>query len=201
MELIAPAGDLTKLKYALTYGADAVYCGVPRFSLRGRVNSFTHRDLALGVSFAHKKKKKVYFTYNIYPHNRELDDAKKHLLSTVSLAPDALVISDPGLLSYVRSKFPRLPIHVSTQANTINYGAVDFWKKQGVKRVILAREVTLVEARQIKERVKGIELEYFVHGAMCMALSGRCLLSSWINQRSANSGECTQPCRWPWNIR
>lgn len=198
MELVAPAGDLTKLKYALAYGADAAYCGVPSFSLRGRVNSFTDEDLADAAIYVHSLRRKIYFTYNVYPHNRELDLAKKHLGLTISLSPDALIVTDPGLLSYIRKKYPRVHIHVSTQANAINYGAVEFWKKQGVKRVILAREVTLAEAAEIKRRVKGMELEYFVHGAMCMAISGRCLLSSWMNARSANSGDCTQPCRWPW---
>lgn len=198
MELVAPAGDLSKLKYAFAHGADAVYCGLPEFSLRTRVNSMNYRDLAAGVNFAHAQRKKIYFTYNIYPHNNLLRKLEKELFRAVKLKPDALVVADPGVLAVVRRSYPRLPIHLSTQANAINYGAVSFWKQQGIARVILARETTIAEAREIKKKVPGIELEYFVHGAMCMAYSGRCLLSSWINGRSANLGDCTQPCRWPW---
>ena len=200
MQLLAPAGDLTKLKYALAYGADAVYCGVPDFSLRVRVNKFTQEDLEKGITYAHQLGKKVYVTLNIYPHNQQLDEFKKYLPQVIDLKPDAIIVADPGILNYIRGKYPRQELHLSTQANALNYGAVAFWKKQGVKRIILARETSLKEVKEIKQKVPGIELEYFGHGAMCMAYSGRCLLSSWLNARSANEGDCTQPCRWPWRM-
>jgi putative protease len=202
MELLAPASDLKKLRYAFHFGADAVYCGVPDFSLRGdRVNKFIIDDLAVGIKYAHSIKKKVYLTLNIYPHNAQIKKLTSHLKKIAKLKPDALIVSDPGVINVVRKRFPCLELHLSTQANCINYQAVQFWKKQGIKRIILAREVSLDEIKEIKEKVKGIELEYFCHGAMCMSYSGRCLLSSWINARSSNEGECTQPCRWPWGSK
>ncbi|MBU2025223.1 MAG: U32 family peptidase [Patescibacteria group bacterium] len=199
MELLAPAGDLNKLKYAFAYGAQAVYCGVPDFSLRGgRVNKFTRADVKKGIKYAHALKKKVYVTLNIYPHNQKFDQFKRYLPRVIELGPDAIIASDPGIIAQIRKKYPRQAIHLSTQANALNYGAIEFWKKQGISRVILARETTLKQAARIKQRVPNIELEYFCHGAMCLAYSGRCLLSAWFNSRSANQGECSQPCRWPW---
>ncbi|MBD3299821.1 MAG: U32 family peptidase [Candidatus Moranbacteria bacterium] len=202
MELLAPAGSFKKLKYALHYGADAVYCGLPDFSLRGgRVNQFTKDDLALGIKYAHARNKKVYVTVNIYPHNSQLEKIEKELAQIIKMKPDALIVSDPGVIDFIRTKYSRQEIHLSTQANCINYRSIEFWKKQGVKRIILAREMKLKEVSEAEKKVKNIELEYFVHGAMCMAYSGRCMLSAWINQKSANQGRCTQPCRWPWVIK
>ena len=201
MELLAPAGDLKKLKYAIHYGADAVYCGIPKFSLRGkRVNKFKRTDLQEGIEYAHKKSKKVYLTLNLYPHNQKLEEIRKYLPEIKKLNPDAVIVSDPGVLSLIKEKLPKMEIHLSTQANCINYGSARFWYKQGVKRIILARETTLTEIEEIHKKASEVELECFVHGAMCMAYSGRCMLSSWINGQSANEGNCVQPCRWPWMI-
>jgi putative protease len=201
MELLAPAGDFKKLKFAIKYGADALYFGVPQFSLRGkRVNKFKETDIQKGIDYAHRFKKKVYLTLNIYPHNEDLKNLEKYLPSVIKLKPDALIVSDPGVINLIRNKYPKQEIHLSTQANCLNYGAAQFWKDQGIKRIILARETKIEEIKEINQKVKGLELEYFCHGAMCMSYSGRCMLSAWINQKSANKGDCTQPCRWPWQI-
>lgn len=200
VELLAPAGNLEKLKYALAYGADAIYCGVPDFSLRVRINSFTEKDLASAVEYTHKHKKKIYATLNIYAHNCHLEKIKKHILFLKKIKVDAIIASDPGIILFIQKYWPSAEIHLSTQANATNISAINFWKNQGIKRIILAREVTLAEIKEIKKsasrRIKNIELEYFVHGAMCMSYSGRCILSKWMNDRSANLGDCTQPCRW-----
>ncbi|MBD3244662.1 MAG: U32 family peptidase [Candidatus Moranbacteria bacterium] len=201
IELLAPAGSLKKLKYAFAYGADAVYCGMPNFSLRGiRANQFNLQNLKQGIEYAHKLKKKIYVTLNIYPHNKELKKIKNHLQKLIKLKPDAIIASDAGVISMIKKYCPEMEVHLSTQANCLNLEAVKFWKKQGVKRIILARETGLAEVKEIAKKIKGVELEYFAHGAMCMSYSGRCLLSSWINQKSANQGDCTQPCRWPWQV-
>ncbi|MFZ2193219.1 MAG: U32 family peptidase C-terminal domain-containing protein [Candidatus Moraniibacteriota bacterium] len=196
VELLAPAGDLQKLKYALHYGADAVYCGVPDFSLRVRINRFSAEDLKEAVKYTHKLKKKIYVTLNIYAHNQHLEKIKAHILFLRKLKVDAIIVSDPGIILLIQKYWPKAEIHLSTQANATNFSAVDFWKKQGVKRIILAREVTLAEIREIRKKTKKIDLEYFVHGAMCMSYSGRCILSKWMTERSANLGDCSQPCRW-----
>ncbi|MFZ2188587.1 MAG: U32 family peptidase C-terminal domain-containing protein [Candidatus Moraniibacteriota bacterium] len=196
VELLAPAGDLEKLKYALAFGADAVYCGVPDFSLRVRINRFSDKDLAQAVEYVHARKKKIYVTLNIYAHNQHLEKIKKHILYLKKLKVDAIIASDPGIILLIQKHWPECEIHLSTQANATNFSAVEFWKKQGVKRIILAREVSLSEIKEIKKQTKNIELEYFVHGAMCMSYSGRCILSKWMTDRSANLGDCSQPCRW-----
>jgi len=199
LELLAPAGSLEKMKYALHYGADAVYCGLPDFSLRVRINSFDKKDLEEAVTYAHKLKKKIYITLNIYAHNKHLEKIVGYLNFLKKLKVDGVIVSDPGILVLVKKYLPEIEIHLSTQANATNSEAVKFWGEQGVKRVILAREVTLKEIKEIKKHNPKIELEYFVHGAMCMSYSGRCILSKWINGRSANLGDCSQPCRWGYN--
>ncbi|MFA7209506.1 MAG: U32 family peptidase C-terminal domain-containing protein [Parcubacteria group bacterium] len=196
IELLAPAGNLEKLKYAIAYGADAVYAGVPDFSLRVRINNFTPETLREAVEFTHKHKKKIYITLNIYAHNGHLENIKKHLGFLKTLDIDGVIVADPGVIMLVKKYLPKTEIHLSTQANATNAEAVKFWAKAGVKRVVLAREVTLEEIREIKKAVPKMELEYFVHGAMCMGYSGRCILSKWMSDRSANLGDCTQPCRW-----
>jgi len=201
VELLAPAGNLSKLKYAILYGADAVYCGVPAWSLRVRINQFTEDDLKEAIEFVHERGKKIYVTLNIYAHNMHLPEIKKHLvflgrLGKLGFIVDGVIVSDPGIINLVKKHLPGVDIHLSTQANATNYEAVKFWKEQGVKRVILARELSLGEVREVREKVKGVELETFVHGAMCMSYSGRCILSKWMTNRSANLGDCSQPCRW-----
>lgn len=196
IELLAPAGNLSKLKYAITYGADAVYCGVPDFSLRVRINQFSEKDLVEAVKFVHKHKKKIYITLNIYAHNKHLEKIKKHLRFLKKLSIDGIIVSDPGIINLVKRYLPKVEIHLSTQANATNWEAVKLWKKLGVKRVILARELSLEEIKEVGKKVKGVELETFVHGAMCMSYSGRCILSRWMTGRSANLGDCSQPCRW-----
>lgn len=196
VELLSPAGDIEKLKYAIQYGADAVYLGIPEYSLRVRINKFTEATLREGVQYAHKYKKKVYVTLNIYAHNKHIPAIEKHLKFLKKINVDGVIVSDPGIINLVKKYLPKVDIHLSTQANATNWQAVKFWRDLGVKRVILAREVTLSEIKEIKKKVKNIELEYFVHGAMCMSYSGRCILSKWMTGRSANLGDCSQPCRW-----
>ncbi|MFA6183854.1 MAG: U32 family peptidase C-terminal domain-containing protein [Parcubacteria group bacterium] len=196
IELLAPAGSLNKMKYALHYGADAVYAGVPDFSLRARINDFDFDSLKKGVEYAHKMGKKFYVTLNIYAHNIHLKKLEGHLKKLKNIRMDGIILSDPGILMLVREYLPQAEIHLSTQANATNWQAVKFWYQQGVKRVVLAREVTLIEIKEIKKHVPEMELEYFVHGAMCMSYSGRCILSKWMSDKSANLGDCSQPCRW-----
>jgi len=196
VELLAPAGSLEKMKYAIEYGADAVYCGMPDFSLRVRINQFSKGDLAKAAEYVHERKKKIYITLNIYAHNRHIAEIKKHLKFLKKIKIDGVIVSDPGIINLVKYYLPEVDIHLSTQANATNMEAVKFWRDAGVKRVILAREATLAEIREIRNKVKNIELEYFVHGAMCMSYSGRCILSKWMADRSANLGDCAQPCRW-----
>ena len=204
IELLAPAGNLEKLKYALHYGADAVYCGIPDFSLRVRINSFTKEDLVEAVEYTHKLKKKIYITLNIYAHNQHLQKVEEHLKFLKKLNIDGVILSDPGILNLVKKYLPKVDIHLSTQANATNWQAVKFWGEQGVSRIVLAREVTLEDIMEIKKhsaswRTK-MELEYFIHGAMCMSYSGRCILSKWVSGRSANLGDCSQPCRWKYDL-
>lgn len=195
-EIIAPAGSLEKLKYAFEYGADAVYCGIPDFSLRARINMFGTKEVLEGIRYAHKKGKKVYVTTNIFAHNEHVNKLPKYLRVFKKELPDAFIASDPGVIATIKKELPKANIHLSTQANCTNWQAAESWYKQGVKRVVLAREVSLKEMKEIKKRVPKLELEVFVHGAMCMAYSGRCLLSAWMSDRSANLGDCAQSCRW-----
>ncbi len=201
VELLAPAGNLEKLKYAFHFRADAVYAGIPDVSLRVRINNFDKKSIREGVEYAHSLGKKIYVTVNIYAHNQHLEKIEKHLKFLKTLSVDGVIVSDPGIIELVKEILPETEIHLSTQANATNWRAVKFWHSQGVKRVILAREVTLEEIKEIKKQVPKIELEYFIHGAMCMAYSGRCILSKWMTERSANLGDCSQPCRWKYRSK
>lgn len=195
-ELLAPAGTLKTMRYAFAYGADAVYAGQPRYSLRVRNNAFDHANLALGIEQAHALGKRFYVVVNIAPHNAKLKTFLKDLAPVVAMAPDALIMSDPGLIMLVRQHFPHMPVHLSVQANTVNWASVQLWQQLGLSRVILSRELSLEEIEEIRQQVPGMELEVFVHGALCMAYSGRCLLSGYLNKRDANQGACTNACRW-----
>ena len=200
-ELLAPAGSLEKAHYALHFGADAIYAGLPEISMRARINSFKEEELAKAVELAHAKGKKLYITLNIYAHTAHLERIRQHLLFLARIRPDAVIVSDPGVLSLVQEIIPETEIHLSTQANVTNWRSAKFWSEQGVKRIVLAREVTLEDIRLIHEKVPEVELEYFVHGAMCMSYSGRCMLSKMMLGRSANLGDCVQPCRWAYKIK
>ncbi len=195
-ELLSPAGTLRNMRYAFAYGADAVYAGQPRYSLRVRNNEFDHANLALGINEAHAQGKQFYVVVNIAPHNAKLKTFIKDLEPVVAMGPDALIMSDPGLIMMVREHFPHMHIHLSVQANAVNWASVEFWRRQGLTRAILSRELSLEEIGEIREQVPGMELEVFVHGALCMAYSGRCLLSGYINKRDPNQGTCTNACRW-----
>ncbi|MBF0676826.1 tRNA 5-hydroxyuridine modification protein YegQ [Pseudomonas sp.] len=195
-ELLSPAGTLRSMRYAFAYGADAVYAGQPRYSLRVRNNEFDHANLALGINEAHAQGKQFYVVVNIAPHNAKLKTFIKDLEPVIAMGPDALIMSDPGLIMLVREHFPQMNVHLSVQANAVNWASVEFWRQQGLTRAILSRELSLEEIGEIRERVPGMELEVFVHGALCMAYSGRCLLSGYINKRDPNQGSCTNACRW-----
>jgi U32 family peptidase len=200
-ELIAPAGNLEKMQTAFAFGADAVYLGIPDFSLRVRINDFTETKIKEAILAARKLKKKVYVTINIFAHNRHLEKLSKYLKILRELKVDALIISDPGIISLVKKTWPTAKIHLSTQANCTNWSAAQFWYQQGVKRIVLGREVTLPEIKEIHKKCPKLELEYFIHGAMCMAYSGRCFLSKQFTGRSGNLGDCAQPCRWEYFLR
>lgn len=195
-ELLAPAGNPEKAMYALEYGADAVYAGVPEFSLRSRIRGFDDKSILGAIDEVHIRRKKIYLTANIFAHNRHLPELRKHLRIYRDHMPDAFIASDIGVMETIRSVYSKVPLHLSTQANTTNFAAAKFWKRYGVKRIILARELSLEEIREIHRAVPGVELEYFVHGAMCMAYSGRCFLSAWQADRSSNLGDCAQNCRF-----
>ncbi|TGM76417.1 peptidase U32 [Leptospira levettii] len=194
-ELLLPAGNLDKLNIAYLYGADAVYCGVPRYSLRARENEFSMEDLHTAVTIARNLKKKIYFTVNNIPRNSKLGSYHKYLEQMVSLKPDALIMADPGLIHITKNAYPELEIHISVQTNTINYAAVEFWKTYGAKRVILSREVSIPEIKEIKDKVPDMEIEVFVHGSICIAHSGRCFMSNYFKNRDANQGSCNNACR------
>ncbi|QYX63751.1 tRNA 5-hydroxyuridine modification protein YegQ [Shewanella putrefaciens] len=199
-ELLSPAGTLKNMRYAFAYGADAVYAGQPRYSLRVRNNDFKMENLATGIQEAHALGKKLYVVSNIAPHNAKLKTYIKDMEPIVAMKPDALIMSDPGLIMMVREAFPDQVVHLSVQANAINWASVKFWQTQGIKRVILSRELSLDEIEEIRQRCPDIELEVFVHGALCMAYSGRCLLSGYINKRDPNQGTCTNACRWKYDV-
>ena len=199
-ELLIPAGNLEKLRTALLYGANAVYVGVPGLSLRSAAAEMSMTDLALGVFEAHARGVRVYAALNTFARNTDLAVAKRLIPELIASGVDALIISDPGLLRLIRQIAPGIALHLSTQANTTNLEAVRFWQDQGVSRIILARELSLKEVGEIAAAVPAMELEIFVHGAMCMSYSGRCYLSAHRNRRSANEGDCTQPCRWEYVI-
>lgn len=195
-ELLAPAGTLKSMQYAFAYGADAVYAGQPRYSLRVRNNEFYGDKLAEGIQLAHALGKKFLLTTNTMPHNSKLKSFIADMEPVIELKPDALIMSDPGLISMVRERWPEMPIHLSVQANTVNWAAVNFWKSIGIERIILSRELSLDEIEEIRQRCPDTELEVFVHGALCIAYSGRCLLSGYFNHRDPNQGTCTNACRW-----
>lgn len=195
-ELLSPAGSLKSMRFAYAYGANAVYAGQPRYSLRVRNNEFNLSNLATGIEEAHQLGNQFYLVNNIAPHNSKVKTFMSDLEPIIELGPDALIMSDPGLIMMVRERWPEVPIHLSVQANVVNFAAVKFWHKLGVKRIILSRELSLDEIREIRQECPEIELELFVHGALCIAYSGRCLLSGYINHRDSNQGACTNACRW-----
>jgi len=199
-ELLLPAGDLERMRAAFDFGADAVYAGQPRYSLRARNNDFKLENLRTGIAEAHARGKKFLVASNILPHNGKLKNYLADMAPVVEMAPDALIMADPGLIMMVRERWPELPVHLSVQANTVNYAGVKFWQKLGLKRIILSRELSLDEVAQIREECPDIELEVFVHGALCIAYSGRCLLSGYFNHRDANQGTCTNACRWDYKL-
>lgn len=200
LELLMPAGNLKKLKTAFHFGADAVYLGGKAFSLRAFADNFTDEEIIDGINYAHSLGKKVYVTVNIFAKNSDIEKAKDFFIFLEKVGADAVLISDVGLVALCKQVAPSLVIHLSTQANTQNLLAVKFWQGMGVARVVLARELTLNEIKEIHDAVPDMELEAFVHGAMCMSFSGRCLLSTYLTGRSANRGACVQPCRWGYRI-
>ena len=201
VELLSPAGDLEKLKIAIRYGADAVYLGGEEFGLRVFAKNFTIEDIEEGVKYAHERGKRVYVTLNIIPHDNDLDGLEEYLIKLENAGVDAVIVSDPGVFSIVKNTVPNMEIHLSTQANTTNYQTANFWHKLGVSRVVLARELSLKEIKKIRENInEDLEIEAFVHGAMCISYSGRCLLSNYMTGRDANRGECAQSCRWKYSL-
>lgn len=199
-ELLLPAGNFEKLKYAFAYGADAVYAGVPRYSLRTRENDFRKESLVEAIAYTHELGKKLYLTMNIYAHNAKIKGFMDEMERMLQYEPDAMIMSDPGLINLARKEFPELDIHLSTQANCTNWASADFWRDQGVSRIILSRELSLKEIAEIHAKVPDIELEAFVHGAICIAYSGRCLITNYMNNMDANQGTCTNSCRWGYNF-
>jgi len=200
-ELLCPAKDLEVLKTAVDFGADAVYIGGEAFSLRAKARNFSLSDMAEGISYAHEHGARVHVTANILAHNRDIDEAAQYFRELSRLRPDAVLIADPGMFMLAKRYCPDIDIHISTQANNTNYQTFLFWHDQGAKRVVCARELGIDEIRQIREAVpEDLEVEAFVHGAMCISYSGRCLLSSYLAGRDANHGECTHPCRWKYTL-
>lgn len=198
-ELLCPAGTFRNMQYAFAYGADAVYAGQARYSLRVRNNDFDEENLAKGIAYAHSLGKQFYVVVNIQAHNAKLKTFIEDIRPVIEMKPDALIMSDAGMIMMVREAFPEQVIHLSVQANAVNWATVKFWKQMGVSRVILSRELSMKEIEQIIAEVPDMEIEVFVHGALCMAYSGRCLLSGYINKRDANQGTCTNACRWSYN--
>ncbi len=200
-ELLAPAGDLEKLKMAINYGADAVYLGGERFGLRKASKNFDIEEIKEGVEYAHSRGKKVYVTMNIVPHNEDLIGLEDYVVELYNAGIDAVIVSDPGMFTIINKTVPNLPIHLSTQASVTNYETVMFWYNLGVRRIVLARELSLEEIKEIIDKSpKDLEIEVFVHGAMCISYSGRCLLSNYMTGRDANRGDCAQACRWKYNL-
>lgn len=201
IELLAPAGDLEKLKMAIIYGADAVYLGGEEFGLRTASKNFTLDEIKAGVEFAHSKGKKVYVTMNIVPHNEDLEGLEDYVLKLYNNGVDGVIVSDPGIFSIIRRTTPDLSIHLSTQASVTNYETIMFWYELGIRRIVLARELSLIEIEEIVKKIpKDLEIETFVHGAMCISYSGRCLLSNYMTGRDANMGDCAQACRWKYHL-
>ncbi len=195
-----PAGNMEKLKFALAYGADAVYAGAPAYSLRARENQFSVGFLKEAAEYCHARGKKIYFTANIFPHNVKIPHFMRAMEQMVALRPDAFIMADPGLIMLTQEHFPEAVIHLSVQANNVNWASAQFWHKQGVERIILSRELSLKEISEIIVKNPGLEIESFVHGAICMAYSGRCLLSNYFSYRDANQGTCSHSCRWKYKL-
>lgn len=201
IELLIPASNLEVLKEAIAFGADAVYIGGEAFGLRAKAKNFTHDDMVEGVKFAHEHGKKVYVTANILAHNYDLEGAREYFRELKEIGPDALIISDPGMYSIAKEECPEIERHISTQANNTNYLTYKFWYEQGAKRVVSARELSLAEIKEIRANIPDdMEIESFIHGAMCISYSGRCLLSNYFTGRDANQGACTHPCRWKYAV-
>ena len=200
-ELLVPASSLEVLKIATVFGADAVYIGGEAFGLRAKARNFSKEEMAQGIAFAHEHGVKVYVTVNILAHNYDLAGVREYLKELKELKPDALIIADPGIFTYAKEICPEIERHISTQANNTNYETYRFWYKLGAKRVVTARELSLEEIRQIRANIPDdMEIETFIHGAMCISYSGRCLLSNFLVGRDANQGSCTHPCRWKYSI-
>lgn len=199
-ELLAPAGTLKNMRYAFAYGADAVYAGMPRYSLRVRNNDFLEDNLQIGIKEAHDQGRNFYLACNLMPHGAKLKTFMDDMAPIIELGPDALIMSDPGLIMLVRERWPEMPVHLSVQSNTVNSATVKFWQQVGLTRIILSRELSLDEVEYIRQACPDMELEVFVHGALCIAYSGRCLLSGYFNHRDANQGSCTNSCRWNYGI-
>ena len=200
IELLAPAGTIKNMRYAFAFGADAVYAGQPRYSLRVRNNDFQLENLQAGIDQAHALGRKFFVASNLLPHNNKLKRYLEHMQPIIEMKPDALIMADPGLIMMVRERWPEIPIHLSVQANTMNWAAIKFWQSVGISRVILSRELSLDEVAEIRQQCPDMEIEVFVHGALCMAYSGRCLLSGYFNHRDANQGSCTNACRWEYGL-
>lgn len=201
IELLAPAGDLEKLMIAIDYGADAVYFGGEMFGLRAGGRNFTISDIREGVDYAHARNKRIYMTVNIFAHNKDILELDNYLKEIKDIPIDAYIVSDPGVIMMIQEHIPNAEIHLSTQSNTTNYKTAEFWHKLGVKRIVLARELTFKEIKELRSRLpETLELEAFVHGAMCISYSGRCLLSNFMAERDANRGQCAHPCRWKYNL-
>ena len=200
-ELLAPAGNLEKLKMAVVYGADAVYLGGEEYGLRASAGNFSNDDLREGINFAHANGRKVYLTMNIIPHDKDFEEMAEYIRQVRDMGVDAVIFSDPGIFEMLRQEAPDMELHLSTQANNTNWRSAAFWHKHGVKRIILARELSLDEIREIRRNVpEDLELEMFVHGAMCISYSGRCLLSNYMAGRDSNRGLCAHPCRWKYYL-
>jgi putative protease len=200
-EILAPAGNLDKLKTAVNFGADAVYLGGSKLNLRAFADNFEGDELKEGIKYAHDRGRKVYVALNVFPHNEDLDGLEEYLKELYELKVDAIIVSDPGIIMTAREVVPELELHLSTQANNVNYKSALFWHKQGVKRIVLARELSLQQIKEIRAALpEECELEAFVHGSMCMSYSGRCLLSNYMTGRDANRGACAQPCRYKYHL-
>lgn len=200
-ELLAPAGNLEKLKTAINFGADAVYLGGSKLNLRAFADNFSADELKEGIQYAHSRNRKVYVTLNVFPHNEDMEGLEDYLKELYSLNVDAVIVSDPGIIMTAREVVPDLELHLSTQANNVNWKSAIFWHKQGIKRIVLARELSLEQIKDIRAKLpESCELEAFVHGSMCMSYSGRCLLSNYMTGRDANRGECAQPCRYKYYL-
>ncbi|TNF99168.1 MAG: U32 family peptidase [Gammaproteobacteria bacterium] len=199
-ELLSPAGTIKNMRYAFAYGADAVYAGMPRYSLRVRENDFLEDNLRIGIREAHAQDKQFFVATNVMPHGSKLKTFMHDIEPVINMQPDALIMADPGLIMLVHEKWPEMPIHLSVQTNTTNAAGVKFWQSVGLTRVILSRELSLDEIAEIRDACPDMEIEVFIHGALCMAYSGRCLLSGYFNHRDANQGTCTNACRWEYKV-